>query len=167
MRRSLGRVLPWVHCALCCLRWQELSIPLNAEMWSLCAKGLCPDWEVQSASVSGDQLHWKAPKRLFHPWFGSLSAERVGCATGSAIFQGVGYPEKSLYTIVAVMAWCCFFPCVTRHAVVWWNSNGWGLGYGVEFSGHQRACWHSQTVLKPCHSKEKLFNTQPYLLVGV
>lgn len=167
MRRSLGRVLPWVHCALCCLRWQELSIPLNAEMWSLCAKGLCPDWEVQSASVSGDQLHWKAPKRLFHPWFGSLSAERVGCATGSAIFQGVGYPEKSLYTIVAVMAWCCFFPCVTRHAVVWWNSNGWGLGYGVEFSGHQRACWRSQTVLKPCHSKEKLFNTQPYLLVGV
>lgn len=167
MGRWLGRVLPWVHCALCCLRWQELSIPLSAEMWSVCAKGLCPDWEVQSASVSGDQLHWKAPKRLFHPWFGSLSAERVGCATGSAIFQGVGYPEKKPVYNSGCDGLVLLFPLCHKDAVVWWNSNGWGLGYGVEFSGHQRACWHSQTVLKPCHSKEKLFNTQPCLLIGV
>lgn len=87
---------------------------------------------------------------VFAPW-----VWRVGCATGSPIFQGVGCPEKKpVYNSGCYGRGCgrlvlLFPPRATRPVVVWWELEETGVG--VERSGHQGACWHSQTVLKPSH----------------
>lgn len=81
--------------------------------WGLHDKGLCPAREVQSAAVSGDQLLSKAPKRLFHPCFGSLSERERDAQQDPPFSRVLGVLRKGLCTIEAVMAeavegWCCY-----------------------------------------------------------
>lgn len=101
---------------------------------------------MQGSAVSGDRPQWKASKRFFHPFW--LSDLREWDAEQDPMFSMVlDILRKSPRTIVAVMAdaveaWCCFIPPVTRPAVV---------QHELELSGHQEACWYSQTVLKPSH----------------
>lgn len=94
MKKRLGTGLLWARCALWWAGWQKYSSPLSIQTWSPCDKGLCPAWKVQSAAISDDQALRKVFKRVFQPCFLAPWVKRVGCATGSPIFQSVGYPEK-------------------------------------------------------------------------
>lgn len=142
-------------------------------MWSLCDKSLCPGWEVESAAVSGDQPLWKAPKRLsshvLAPW-----VRRVGCATGSPVFQGVGYPEKKLVYNTGSDGKGCgrlvllIFPRVTRPVVCggsWegvWEGVGvkWGDGWGRGVKGWRSVDTREHSdipnLLKPSHHSAQL-----------
>lgn len=84
-----------------------------------CLKGADP-------AVSGDQAHWKKPLKAFFFFILHLASwvERVGCATGSPVFHGVGWLEKKPFDNSYCDGRCSgslvlLFPRVTRIVVVW------------------------------------------------